>query len=441
MKIVPTYKLIGIATLPVIISLASVFHEKGGAALALSLVILVCFALWDLIMLFSELPEVKASLSSVVRLTSHRQGQLSVTLSRSASSAKSEVLSLGAPLPIGISCAQNPLTFAWPKGAGAVEISFDVAAHDRGVYPLNQLFVQRGSPFGLWNLNQELPVESELRVYPPLGAAARRMAATFLTSGKAGLSVVRLLGQGREFERLRDYLPGDSYSDIDWKATARRRKPVTRLYQAEHTQKVLVVIDAGRLSARQRAKGPVLDSYINAALFLGQVARKNGDHFGVLTFSDRVSSYIRPGSGKAHINACRELLCQQEQTSHSPAFDELFSFLRLHLSKRTLVLILTDLDDPLLSEKFLSYVDVAIKRHLVHVCMPLPEVSRTLFEKPVASVNEVYQSITGDLMGRDIEVLRRELASKGVTLNLVDPENCAVALVNQYLEVKQRQLL
>jgi uncharacterized protein (DUF58 family) len=204
---------------------------------------------------------------------------------------------------------------------------------------------------------------------------------------------------------------------------------------------VLVVIDAGRLSSRQRGKEPVLDSYINAALFLGQIAQKNGDHFGVLTFSDRVNSYIRPSSGKAHINACRELLCQQEQTSHSPAFDELFSFLRLHLSKRTLILVLTDLDDPLLSEKFLSYVDVAIKRHLRHVCMPLPEDSCSLFEKPVSSVDEIYQSITGDLMGRDLEVLRRELAAKGVTLKLVAPENCAVALVNQYLEVKQRQLL
>ncbi len=441
MKIVPTYRAVGVAALPVIISFAAVFHAKGGAVLAWSLVTLFGFAVWDLIMLLSELPSIKASLSGVVRLTSHQQSKVFLTLNRNIYPQRAEVMSLGAPWPIEFDCPLNPLDFVWPKNAVAVELSFDVAAHTRGVYPLNHFFVQRCSPFGLWNLNQKLKVESELRVYPPLSAAARRMAASLLTSASAGLNVVRLLGQGREFERLRDYLPGDSYSDIDWKATARRRKPVTRLYQAEHTQNVLVVIDAGRLSARRRGRDPLLDSYINAALFLGQVAQKAGDHFGVLTLSDRVSNYIRPGSGKTHINVCRELLCQLKQTSHSPAFDELFSFLRLHLSKRTLVLVLTDLTDPLLAEKFLNHVDVAIKRHLLYVCMPLPEESRTLFEDPVSSVNEIYQSISGDLMNRDLEVLRRTLAAKGVTLNLVDPENCAVALVNQYLEVKQRQIL
>ena len=441
MKIVPTYRLIVVSFVPVIISLGSVFHEKGGTVLALSLAALGGFALWDLVLLVSGRNRVHGSLPAVVRLTSHGEGRVDATLRREGSGERDEVVSLGIPWPVEIESRRNPLEFIWPGGAEAVEVSFEVSASRRGLFPVKSLFLQQVSLFGLWHLHRELPVQSEVRVYPPLSAAARRMAARFLTSGRAGLSVVRLLGQGREFERLRDYLPGDSYSDIDWKATARRRKPVTRLYQAEHTQKVLVAIDTGRLSARRRGEDPVLDSYINAALFLGQIAQKNGDHFGVLTFSDRVSSYIRPGSGKAHINACREMLCRQEQTFHSPAFDELFAFLRLHLSKRTLVLVLTDLDDPLLSEKFLNHVDVAIKRHLVHVCMPRPEENCRLFDRQVGSVDEIYNRVAGDLMRYDLEVLRRELSAKGVFLKLTEPGNCAVTLVNQYLEVKQRQLL
>jgi len=441
MKIVPTYKLVAIAVIPVLAALTAAFYTDGLAVLVLTLLLLLAIGFFDMLSLLIDAPRFKVIVPDVVRLTCHKQGTLVVRVSMDRELKSSRMIYLGAPFSVGIDCKLNPLPFKWPAGAGAVEVSFEIIAHERGEIPMQKLFLQSGSIFGLWSSYHSLPVKLELRVYPPLSPGARRMAARFLTSNSAGLSMVRVLGQGREFERLRDYMPGDSYSDIDWKATARRRRPVTRLYQAEHTQKVLVAVDTGRLSARRRKGDPVLDRYINAALFLGQIAQKNGDHFGVLTFSDRVTSYVRPGSGQAHYNACRELLCHEKAVACSPAYDELFSFLRLHLSKRTLVLILTDLDDPLLSEKFLNNVDLAIKRHLVHVCMPRPQLSQSIFEKPVESVAQIYQCVAGDLVSRDLDMLRRELAAKGVVLKLTDPDDAAVALVNQYLDIKQRQIL
>ncbi|MDD2600272.1 MAG: DUF58 domain-containing protein [Kiritimatiellae bacterium] len=441
MKIVPTYRLVMFAVIPVLAALLSAFLASGRAAMLLAGALLAILALFDLLTLSRQISALQAHVPKVLRLTCHRPGKLEVTLSCHPAPARAQILSLGAPWPLALESPLNPLRFTWPQGAEAVDLAFELTAHARGGIALTELFVQSGSLLGLWHLNRTLPVDLELRVYPELSASARRVSARFLSAHSAGLSLTRLLGQGREFERLRDYLPGDSYADIDWKATARRRKPVTRLYQAEHTQQILVAIDAGRLSARVRGGTPVLDSYINAALFLGQIARKNGDHFGVLTFSDRVSSYIRPGSGQAHHNACRELLCHEKQTSCSPAFDELFSFLRLNLAKRTLVLILTDLDDPLLSEKFLAHVEVALKRHLVHLCMPRPMASSAVLEEPVTSVEQIYTAVAGDLIRRDLEILRRALAAKGVVLKLAEPEDVAVALVNQYLEVKQRQML
>jgi len=441
MKLVPTYKLVALAGLPVIISLGAVFHAQGGLLLVACLLVIFCFALADLLLALQVTPGLKAETTDLLRLTNHCPSSFSLFLSREKARPSSERISVGIEWPYEIEAPTNPQTFLWPKGAARIEVHLDIIPHKRGLYPIRTVFLQRESVFGLWQLHQALPIQTELRVYPPLSISARRMAARFLTSGRSGLSVVRLLGQGREFERLRDYLPGDSYSDIDWKATARRQKPATRLYQAEHTQKVVVAIDAGRLSSRRLGHDPVLDHYINAALFLGQIAQKNGDHFGVLVFSDRVCQFVRPGSGKAHLNTCRELLCQLEETQHSPAYDELFAFLRLQLPKRSLVLVLTDLDDPLLAEKFLSHVTIAIKRHLVHVCMPSPQDQNVLFEEPVETVEQMYRSLAGDMMRRELETLRRELASKGVTLKLADPETYAVALVNQYLEVKQRQLL
>ena len=109
----------------------------------------------------------------------------------------------------------------------------------------------------------------------------------------------RQIGKGREFENLRQYLPGDSFEDIHWKATARRGFPVVKLYRVEHAQEVYAIIDASRLSAREG----ILDSYVDAALHLALVAERQGDRFGLVTFSDRTQQFVRARSGMDHFRA------------------------------------------------------------------------------------------------------------------------------------------
>jgi hypothetical protein len=132
------------------------------------------------------------------------------------------------------------------------------------------------------------------------------------------------LGKGREFEKLREYVPGDGYDEVHWKATARRGKPITKVFQIEKTQEIYVVIDASRLSAREPVPGSkfqipglaeedvhpetwnvergtsTLERYITAALMLGLAAEKQGDLFGLITFTDKVQKFVRAKNGKAH---------------------------------------------------------------------------------------------------------------------------------------------
>src|SRR5262249_57242960 len=114
------------------------------------------------------------------------------------------------------------------------------------------------------------PVQAEVRVYPNLIAERKKLAALFLNRGPLGLHARRQVGKGRDFEKLREYVPGDSFDEIHWKATARRAKPITKVFQIERTQEVYVVLDASRLSSRNTKSGTsILERQITAALILG----------------------------------------------------------------------------------------------------------------------------------------------------------------------------
>ena len=115
-----------------------------------------------------------------------------------------------------------------------------------------------------------------------------------------------------------------------------------------------------------------LERFITAAMVLGLVAEKQGDLFGLLTFSDRVHGFVRARNGKAHYNVCRETLYSLETQPVNPDFEELFSFVRQRLRRRALLIILTNLDDPVLAQHFTRNLDLVTRRHLVLVNMITP---------------------------------------------------------------------
>src|SRR5207247_6971001 len=120
----------------------------------------------------------------------------------------------------------------------------------RGNYSLVSCHLEAASPWRLWAVRARRSVRTEVRVYPNLFTERKSVAALFLNRGNFGAHALRQVVQGRDFEKLRDYVHGDSYDEIHWKATAKRGRPVTKVFQIERTQEVYVIIDTSRLSAR-----------------------------------------------------------------------------------------------------------------------------------------------------------------------------------------------
>ena len=303
-----------------------------------------------------------------------------------------------------------------------------------------------------------MPTCTEIRVYPNLFPERKNLAALFLNRGLLGIHAQRQVGKGREFEKLREYLPGDSYEDIHWKATAKRRHPITKVFQIERTQEVYIIIDASRLSSRSPTppsdggsseRGPrddsattIMERFVTAALVMGLAAERQGDLFGIVTFSDKVQNFVRAKNGKAHYSVCREALCTLQPQGVTPDFDELFSFIGLHLRRRALLIFLTNLDDFVLAKSFVRTMDLVCRRHLVLVTMLKPDGAMPLFsEQKVESVDDLYRNLGGHSLWVSLRELEKILQRQGVRFALLDNEKACTQVVSQYINIKQRQLL
>ncbi len=400
-------------------------------------------------------------LPDVVRLAKDRAGRIDVRI-RSAREQPCR-LRLGLPLPAAVESPQEDTVAVLPAGPAGAWVAWPCTPRKRGRFELGACYLEASSPWGLWAWRQAQPVRTEIRIYPNLLAERRGVAALFLNRGMSGIHAQRQVGKGRDFEKLREYMAGDSFDDVHWKATAKRGRPVTKVFQIERTQEVYVAIDTSRLAAREvrvPANAPpppltgdqdrpapepattVLDRYLTAALVVGLAAQRQGDLFGLLTFDDRVQRFVRARNGRDHYSACRDALYTLEPRLVTPAFEDVCSFIRLRLRRRALVLFLTSLDDPVLAEQFVQAADLVCRQHLVLVnLLPPPGVEPLFAGKPADSAEGLYRQLGGHLRWQELRELQTVLQRRGVRLSLLTQEALSAQLVSQYLEVKRAQRL
>ncbi len=436
------------------------FSEEGMLVAALVFAVLLLVVTIDALRAGSALEGLTVSLPPVIRLSKDRQGLLELQIARRATPAQR--LRVGLPFPKEIEPAEEELVTDIPAGAALAKVAWQCTPRRRGNFHLDACYLETSSPFGFWVIRRRSELKSELRVFPNLWSERRSVAALFLNRGNIGIHAQRQVGKGRDFEKLRDYVPGDSYDEIHWKATAKRGHPVTKVFQLERTQEVYVIVDASRLTARLQ-KMPqdklsshregvskeeaaievtTLERFVSAALVLGLAAEKQGDLFGVLTFSDRVHKFVRARNGRAHYSACRDALYALQPKSVTPDYEELFSFIRQRLRRRALLVFLTALDDPIIAESFAKNVDLIRQQHLVLVNMIPPAGVQPLFEDDqVTEVKEVYDALAGHMRWAGLQELGRSLQQKGVRFSLLSSEKLSAELVTSYLNIKRRQIL
>lgn len=319
---------------------------------------------------------------------------------------------------------------------------YHVTPTARGRVALGDLHLRYEHAPGLVVRQVALPAREEVRVYPDLREIARYEALVRRSRlDELGIHRARVAGRGTEFERIRDYTPDDEYRQIDWKATARRHRPMSRVYELERSQNVFLVLDAGRMMAGRVGRLAKLDYAVNAALMLAHVALRRGDRVGLMIVSDGVDAYLPLGKGQTQFQRCLELLYGVEARLCHVDYRGALEQIATRCKRRSLIVFLTDLVDEDVSAELVTYMRLLRPTHLP-LCVtlqdePLVAASRA----PCLAVEEMYQRMVAlELLSERRRVLE-SLHRLGALAMDVPAAELTVALVNRYLELKARQLL
>jgi len=344
---------------------------------------------------------------------------------------------------------RNPPTVEIVAAAGrTARASYTILPAQRGDVPLGNLYLRYQSALRVAERWAVADVSERARVLPNL-EQAKQQTLFLIRSRQVEMERrrKRMRGVGREFESLREYRSGDELRNICWTATARRSKLITRVFQVERSQSVWIVLDAGRLlraqivQVRTSLRLSKLDYAVDAALALAQVAMHSGDRVGLLAYGRQVQQNVNAGRGASHLRQIVESLAvvrtEPYEADHARAARALLSENKL----RSLIVWITDLAETASTPEVVEYALQMTRRHLVlFAAVGQPDLNELAARRPETE-EDMFRYIAAIEIIQRRELLLRRLRQQGVLALELMPGVLASALVNQYLDIKDRSLI
>ena len=349
-----------------------------------------------------------------------------------------------------------------------VDRSYRVTPPKRGDFEFGDTYVRLFGPLGMAVRQIRYPMARHVKVYPNLLDMRRyEIGLKRERAVQPGQRVTRVYGRGTEFESLRDYVPDDEFRSVDWKATARRGKLVVRQYQQERSQNVMIVLDCGRIM------GPVIDGLtrldhsINASMMLAHVAAVKGDKVGLMAFGEDILAYSPPRAGKSQTLELLTLTYNLRDAAGDSNYHQAIPYLARKWTRRSLVVVFTDLVDPESSKPMISQMAGLAKKHLcMCVAMADPAVlAASGIANPgrsdggrsdggrsdegrsdrggsaVCKPEDAFKAAAARQALQARKLAAAQLARTGAIVVDVPPGKFTPAVVREYLEVKGRARL
>lgn len=320
-------------------------------------------------------------------------------------------------------------------------IEWRLTPSTRGDLEFGPLTLRLDGPLGLCSRRQSVALPQKVKVFPDLSVLSRDALELARAEDQVSRKVIRVRAEGREFESLREYRPGDDRRSIDWKATARRGRPFVRQHQPERNQQVILLLDCGRHMAGEVDGRRKLDHAVDATLRLAKVALDQGDLVGVLAFGRDVKRWLPPRKGAEQLRAIAQALYQVEavleESNYGAAMDQAFA----RGARRSLVIVLTDLVDPETAACLLLRTRRLVPRHLPMIVSLQDEAVHRVATEVPSTPAAAYERIVAARLERDGEATVAKLREGGARVVRGTPAVFASAGVNAYLDIKQRGLL
>jgi uncharacterized protein (DUF58 family) len=328
-----------------------------------------------------------------------------------------------------------PLTKVPPHGT--VRLHYQIVPTERGNFQFDDIYLRCRGPMGLAWIDRTIPARESVQVYPNLLEVRRYEALVRATLVRAGgYRAKRLSGAGREFSHFRDYTIDDDYRHVNWKATARRAKPITAVFESEHSQDIIFCLDIGRMMAAHVGSLSKLDHAINAILMLTHVSQAFQDNLGLLIFSHTVHHYLPPGKGQAQHAQFLQALYSVKPELCYVNYQEAFQFLIARHPKRALTMVFTDLLDAVVSSEYRDAVRLLRQFHLPLTLAVADVPLQELAARTPQTAQEMYDILVArDLLQGRAEMLK-SLERQGVMVLDTVPQRLTIDAVNRYLALK-----
>jgi uncharacterized protein (DUF58 family) len=312
----------------------------------------------------------------------------------------------------------------------------------RGSYRFGTITARWSTPLHLLWRQRTLDADEEVPVYPNLLEVEKYdLLARRGLLREMGLRAARHVDRGTEFESLREYQPDDDFRRINWKATARRHRPITALHETERSQRLLVMLDLGRMMLTRIGDLTRLDLAVNASLLLCYVGLRRGDRVGLMSFADGVHSYSPPRSGRSHFYRIVEQLYAVRAQPVESDYTEAFTRLRSDLRGRSLIVLFTDIGEPDVAGAISANLALLARHHLpLAVTLSDPVVGERAEVIP-DSGRQLYQKVVAARLLDERRAVLEQLHRAGVLTVDAPADQLAPATINRYLALKERALL
>ena len=312
----------------------------------------------------------------------------------------------------------------------------------RGEYHFGVVNVFVSTPLGLFRRRYKMSGDVMVPVYPSFIQMRKyELLAISDRLVESGIKKIRRIGHNMEFEQIKEYVSGDDFRTINWKATARKSTLMVNHYQDERSQQVYSLIDKGRVMQMPFNGMSLLDYAINASLVISNVAIRKSDKAGIVTFQDKIGSTLAAGKQGKQMTQIMEVLYNQKTAFRESDFSVLFTHIRRKINQRSLLLLFTNFESIFGLQRQLPFIKRLAHRHLVVVIFfENTEITR-IAEEPATSLRSIYHKTIAEKFRYEKKLIVKELNRSGIQALLTSPDRLTVDTINKYLELKARGMI
>lgn len=312
----------------------------------------------------------------------------------------------------------------------------------RGEYSFGALNIYASTVIGLISRRVRFAEDVMVPVYPSyIQMRKYELLAISNKLTEAGIKKIRRIGHNLEFELIKEYVPGNDFRTINWKASARRSALMVNHYQDERSQHVYSLIDKGRVMQMPFNGMSLLDYAINASLVISNIAIKKSDRAGLITFQEKINATVPASKRNNQMAHLMEVLYNQKTAYRESDFSVLYSHVRRKITQRSLLLLFTNFETIYGMQRQLPFIKRLSRQHLVVVIFFNNTEMEKLIQSPAKELNEIYYQAVAEKFSTEKKLIVKELHKHGIQTLLTSPENLTVATINKYLELKARGMI